>query len=817
MDKRAAQLQYEIDNDVAAAAARLHALQQAAAEGDLSLPRAKRFLARAFKDVAAHIDNTKAVATRGRGGKFKGWLRSIPTDVAAVIAIRTAMQLATAVRSRAKAAMTAQALCSNIGRLYELELRIDGATAVNPLYMKKVHDQIKERGTTAQHHIRAVYSKAYSQVMKGYESAGLNEAEIVQLGRFGLDALYETGIVTAERSYISGGTLVAFDLAPEVHEFLVDYTDKDVQLVASSRHMPMQCPPDPWVGLYGGGFLSERRKLAFPLLRLHKVRKSERARLRGEFTAERMPKVFATANYLQSQAFALHQPTLQAILGIWRAGGGMMGVPSKHAPADIPCPFPPTWSKHEASEDEVEVFHRWKRQRVAWYDACRQWRSHVSEMHSFMRITEDQWPEFYLPVFVDSRGRWYYRGALNPQGSDMCKGVITFAKKKPLGKAGVTALQVHIANSLGYDKVRLEARAAWTRDNWEALEAALDDPAASPEVWGKDNSWCAYAAAWELREAYRSGNPEAYECGIIVHWDATCSGLQHFAAILRDEVGGAMVNLFDKGGPEKADIYTSVASSSLEAMAGDLGSEDAEIAARAAWWRENGIPRDWAKKPVMTYSYSATVLGTADHLTDKMEEYGTLIPPGMRMHRLAAYGGKKLFDGIASTNPAAAALMRWFQDVVMSIPKGQGMEWRSPSGFLVRHDYQDYDETVVMLRSCGLREVVVRQRNEDTVPHQMRNAIAPNYIHSCDAAHATLTANEMEALGLNFVGIHDSFGSHACDALTLNDVLRRTFVQMYEENDVLFDFLWSVKGFATVPLKGKLDLKQVLNSEFFFC
>ncbi|QDH84545.1 putative RNA polymerase [Achromobacter phage vB_AxyP_19-32_Axy21] len=817
MDKRAAQLQYEIDNDVAAAAARLHALKKAAAEGDLSLPRAKRFLARAFADVAAHIDNTKAVATRGRGGKFKGWLRRIPTDVAAVIAIRTALQLAMTSKVRGRSSLTAQALCASIGRLYELELRIDGAEAVNPLYMKKVHDQIKERGTTAQHHIRAVYSKAYSQVMKGFESTGLNETEIVQLGRFGLDALYDTGILTAERGYISGGTLVEFDLAPEVYEFMVDYTDKDVQLVTSSRHMPMQCPPDPWTGLYGGGFLSERRKLAFPLLGLHKYRKSERQRIRDEFTAERMPKVFAAANYLQSRAFTLHQPTLQAILAIWRAGGGVLGVPSKNPPVSTPCPFPPTWSKHEANEDELEVFNRWKQQRVSWHDSCREWRSHVNEMHSFMRITEDQWPEFYLPVFVDSRGRWYYRGSLNPQGSDMCKGVITFANKKPLGKAGVFALQVHIANSLGFDKVRLAARAAWTRDNWAALEAALDDPETSAEVWGKDNSWCAYAAAWELREAYRSGNPEAYECGIIVHWDATCSGLQHFAAILRDEVGGAMVNLFDSGGAEKADIYTRVAASSVDAMQGDLHHADHEVAARAAWWRENGIPRDWAKKPVMTYSYSATVLGTADYLASKMTDYGVVVPAGVPIRKLATYGGRKLFEGIAETNPAAAALMRWFQDVVLSIPKGVGMEWKSPSGFIVRHDYQDFDEKIVMLRSCGLREVVVRQRNEDTVPHQMRNAIAPNYIHSCDAAHATLTANEMEALGLDFVGIHDSFGSHACDYLKLNGALRRTFVAMYTENDVLFDFLWSVKGFATVPLKGKLDLNQVLNSEFFFC
>lgn len=119
-----------------------------------------------------------------------------------------------------------------------------------------------------------------------------------------------------------------------------------------------------------------------------------------------------------------------------------------------------------------------------------------------------------------------------------------------------------------------------------------------------------FSACWELREAYRSGNPSTYETGIPVHIDATCSGLQHFAAMLRDTVGGQYVNLTDplKCGP-KADVYARVSVLAAELMQQDVTAGTEKAKRLAEWWTKRGITRAMAKRPTMTYVYGEPCTG----------------------------------------------------------------------------------------------------------------------------------------------------------------------------------------------------------------
>jgi DNA-directed RNA polymerase len=99
----------------------------------------------------------------------------------------------------------------------------------------------------------------------------------------------------------------------------------------------------------------------------------------------------------------------------------------------------------------------------------------------------------------------------------------------------------------------------------------------------------------------------------------------------------------------------------------------------------------------------------------------------------------------------------------------------------------------------------------------MQNAVSPNFVHALDASHLTLTALEMKAQGLDIVGIHDSFGTQPCDVDALHTAVRTAFVEMYRADNVLSNFLWDVSGIGEVPMRGTLDLRGVLESEFFFC
>lgn len=805
------QLKYELSCDAAAATERLKALRESALSGDADAPRAQKLTGAMFDQVRILIAEASDVKTRGTGGAYKAWMRRLGPDKAALIAIRECIHLCTTKFSGKLTAVTAQRLTSSVGRLYETEVRIMEAEEVNPMYMERIHEQVKHNASRNVDHLRRLYNVAYDRVMKGELDSQLSDSECSQIGKFGVDACWQAGLIRKIDNDTTRMSLYVLD--EEIAEYLLDYEAKDVYNIVDRGSGAMMSPPEPWTNLNDGGYMSVRRKQAFPLMQLYKVRRAERARIRQEFTAEKMPLVFACANYLQSIPFTVHQPTLTAIQRMWQAGGGSMGVPTREQPNKPPFPFPETWDKATATDEELTGFKAWKHAATEYYTSLKSWRGHTQEIAGFMKMARRATGSLWFPVMMDTRGRWYYNGTPNPQGSDLAKAMLHFARKKPLGRRGLFWLRVHIANSLGYDKVRMVERAAYTESIWSRLEAALDAPEDNVEVWGTDAPWCAYAAAWELREALRSRHPELYETGIPIHMDATCSGLQHFSAMLRDPVGGQYVNLFDAGGAEKQDIYRKVAGGAVEAM------QQAEGGVARDFWLSAGISRSDAKKPVMTYVYGATLRGTAEYLEMQAlghrEDAGA--EKGERNCDIATYGAKALFSGIEATVPAAASAMRWLREVCRTTPKGSRMEWTAPTGFKVQHDYQQVDEVRVKINACGVSRIMFFEKLDETNPGRMQNAVAPNFVHALDASHLTFTALEMQSRGLDFVGIHDSYGTHPCDVDTLHTVLREEFVEMYEKHDVLLDFLWEVGGTGEPPKKGNLDLQKVKSSEFFFC
>ena len=816
--RREVQQEYEMQADTAAAASRLAELQKAAAAGDVEVPRAARLIARVHAVVQESLQDAQNTVTRGIGGKYKAWLRAIPADVAAVIAVRECIQKCTSATHHRPALV--QDLASSVGKLWELEVRIREAESVNPVYMRKIHEQVKANCTTSTSHLRRLYNTAYERVMKGEVDTALSKSELIQIGKFGVQACLDAGLLEMHRTVGSKGALVYYTLAEEVHGFLTGYTHSDVRLVTDKAAGAMLCPPEDWSTLGDGGYLTQRRKIAFPLLNLQSVRNELRSSIMQTFTAENMPDVFECANYLQSIPFAVHVPTAEAIRKVWEAGGGVLGVPDKNAPVRPEFPFADDWDRKGATERELEQFSAWKRSAVAYHEHLRTWRGKVREVGGFLKSIAAGEDTLWFPVYCDRRGRWYYRGSPNPQGSDLAKGVLHFKEKKPLGKDGLFWLKVLVANAYGFDKDRFAERARWTEQNWSTIERALDAPEDFPDVWGTDAPWCMFSAAWELREALSCPNPQEYMTGQIAHMDATCSGLQHFSAILRDPVGGACVNLVDEVGcGPKQDIYAKVAANALQAITRDLDSDDPEVRAMAAWWGSTGIPRALAKKPVMTYVYGATLQGTARHIesvvnTDMPDVHW---PDSSQSFRYSQYAARKLFHGIAATVPAAENAMHWLRSIAKQHPRGKGMQWRMPTGFVVLHDYRDYDEVRIHIRSCGIGQTIVRNFGDGTNPLQMQNAIAPNFVHALDACHLTMTALAMKNEALSFVGIHDSYGTHLCDVQRMHSCIREEFVRLYEHRNTLGEFLWDINCAGETPTRGSLDLKKVLDSEFFFC
>ena len=72
----------------------------------------------------------------------------------------------------------------------------------------------------------------------------------------------------------------------------------------------------------------------------------------------------------------------------------------------------------------------------------------------------------YFPHSIDFRGRAYpIPPHLNHQGPDLCRGLLEFAEKKPLGERGLFWLKITLANLKGEDKLVFEDRIKWCDAN----------------------------------------------------------------------------------------------------------------------------------------------------------------------------------------------------------------------------------------------------------------------------------------------------------------------------------------------------------------
>lgn len=207
-----------------------------------------------------------------------------------------------------------------------------------------------------------------------------------------------------------------------------------------------------------------------------------------------------------------------------------------------------------------------------------------------------------------------------------------FAEAKPLGARGLRWLKIHLANMTGYDKASFDEREEYAMQQLEQVYDSADNPLgvsrsssltrairtlANPDCsflpsspfsapslplpflnsqgkrwWLKaEDPWQCLATCIELAAAVRSPNPEEYLCGLPIHQDGTCNGLQHYAALGGDLKGALQVNL--EAGDRPADVYTGVAS-----MANEVIDRDAELGVTEAVILKGKVSRKVVKQTV---------------------------------------------------------------------------------------------------------------------------------------------------------------------------------------------------------------------------
>jgi len=246
-----------------------------------------------------------------------------------------------------------------------------------------------------------------------------------------------------------------------------------------------------------------------------------------------------------------------------------------------------------------------------------------------------EFDKIYFPYNMDFRGRAYpVPPHLSNVGSDLCRGMLMFSEAKPLGRRGLHWLKVHLANLAGKDKMTFECRAAFVDDNMAKVRESVEDPFAGDRWWmGLEDPFQGLACCIEIVNALDSGDPESYYCSLPVHMDGSCNGLQHYAALGRDVIGGRAVNLCDMEEPQ--DVYLGVMDEVIRRVAEeadrvlDFGDRDFEsldkqqrkavMNNRAAKLVNGLIDRGVVKRTVMTSVYGVTYIGARNQIQEKIE------------------------------------------------------------------------------------------------------------------------------------------------------------------------------------------------------
>jgi DNA-directed RNA polymerase len=419
-----------------------------------------------------------------------------------------------------------------------------------------------------------------------------------------------------------------------------------------------------------------------------------------------------------------------------------------------------------------------------------------------------------------------------------------------------------------------EERWRWTEQRLDKVFQSAREPIsrANPreqQWWATgDNPWQALATCVELYNAYHlpgagdaagaagaaagggarraNPNPEDFLSALTVHQDGSCNGLQHYAALGRDQHGGKEVNLVP--GDKPGDVYTAVANNVRKAVERDAEAYDGkpiddvrgrskdEVQAYIAHKLKAQITRKLVKQTTMTSVYGVTFVGAREQIMRRLEEandnnrlqQGRGEPHGHILSeeetkQASIYLARHTLNSIGDTFRSAREIQIWLGVLARTATNaGQPVQWITPLGLPVVQPYRVRSTKCV---STVMQEVYLSEykQSDDVHVAKQRNAFPPNFIHSIDSTHMLMTATKCEAEGLSFTAVHDSYWTHAADVDRMNEILRDQFVRLHEK-DLLQDLRQQfVRRFPQYegeipepPMQNTLDINKVRHSPYFF-
>ncbi|GLU10880.1 hypothetical protein SLE2022_276580 [Rubroshorea leprosula] len=572
-------------------------------------------------------------------------------------------------------------------------------------------------------------------------------------------------------------------------------------------YMPMLVPPVKWTGYDKGAHFF----LPSYVMRTHGAKQQREAVKRTP--RKQLEPVFEALDTLGITKWRINKRVLNIVDRIWSSGGRLADLVDR---SDVHLPEKPD------TEDEA-MLRKWKWKVKSAKKENRERHSQRCDTELKLAVARKMKDEegFYYPHNLDFRGRAYpMHPYLNHLGSDLCRGILEFADGRPLGKLGLHWLKIHLANLYagGVDKLSHEGRVAFAENHLDDIFDSADKPLEGKRWWLKaEDPFQCLAVCIDLAEALRSSSPETYVSHIPVHQDGSCNGLQHYAALGRDKLGAAAVNLV--AGEKPADVYSGIAARVLNIMRRDALKDPTFFPdALHAKVLINQVDRKLVKQTVMTSVYGVTYVGARDQIKRRLKERG-VITDDTALFGASCYAAKTTLTALGEMFQAARGIMNWLGECAKIIAsENEPVRWITPLGLPVVQPYRQLGRHLI---KTSLQVLTLQRETEKIMVKRQRTAFPPNFVHSLDGSHMMMTAVACNEAGLTFAGVHDSYWTHASDVDKLNRILREKFVELYEtpilENLLEgFEKSFPTLSFPPLPERGDFDLRDVLESPYFF-
>ena len=431
-------------------------------------------------------------------------------------------------------------------------------------------------------------------------------------------------------------------------------------LFSSLQYQPMLIPPIPWHiennKMTGGYISASTRPLQFC-----KTRSEEQKKLidKGDF-----PVVVSSINKIQSTPWKINTTILNLLKKlneknpVWLS---KIGIPSsKPEPQPVKPPH---------LDIDVEMKKKYRRAKNQWHIDEIEMISQRANYKLVIDIAQaNKKKRFYMPWQTDSRGRIYPVGYLHCQGPDFVKTLLLFDEAKPVTKKNDYWLKLHLANLIAtdpwsdenIDKQHIDSRVNWVNDHQSKLLDIAHNYESNLTWIDFDKPLTGLAALLDFAAYIKHG--EGYKSHLWCTIDASCSGLQILASLMRCEDTAKLVNLIDN--PKPFDIYTLIFEKTVtelekicdgrsfkdnQTYALELAKKAYTNASGTSWssclnsistygkesdkasqvakktyinqmeayaWLDFGIDRKTVKRPVMTYNYSATEYGFKEQIME---------------------------------------------------------------------------------------------------------------------------------------------------------------------------------------------------------